>query len=215
MMFVVWVVAILVTLTIHEFAHAASAYFYGDDTAKSLGRLSLNPIPHIDILGFLMLLFAGFGWAKPVPVNPYRLKNPRVAMGMISAAGPASNLLMVVIFGILFKIFFSGFSAGLVLAQTFGGINIYANINLLAVFFALLIFVNVILMIFNLIPIPPLDGSKVLFSILPDRFNEFKHKLSINGPWILLILILADNFLNIGVFSVLFGWVFQIMGTFL
>lgn len=196
--FVAWVVAILVTLTIHEFSHAASAYYFGDNTAKALGRLTLNPLSHIDALGFLMLLFVGFGWAKPVPFNPSNLKNPRLHSGLVALAGPFSNFLALIVFGLLLKF----------LTSYLGPENLLIN------FLFMLVMVNVVLMVFNLIPIPPLDGSKVLFSILPDRFEDFKYRLSVNGPWILLMLIIADNFLNVGIFSRLFGWIFAIVARF-
>ncbi|MFA5021193.1 MAG: site-2 protease family protein [Patescibacteria group bacterium] len=186
--FIAWIVAILVTLTIHEFSHALAAAYFGDQTAKKAGRLTLNPLVHIDPLGFMMLLFAGFGWAKPVPVNPYNFKNHRLAMGVVSLAGPLANLAAVIVFGLIFKF-----------AAPFWGFD-----NLLPNFLYLLILVNVALFIFNLVPIPPLDGSKVLFSILPDKFNDFKEKFSEYGPYILLILVVIDSFTNIGIFSYLF-----------
>lgn len=188
--FLAWVVAIIVTLTIHEFSHALAAYYYGDHTAKDAGRLTLNPLIHIDSLGFIMLLFAGFGWAKPVPVNPYNFKDHRLAMAVVSLAGPLANLAGVIVFGLVFKA-----------AAPFLGVD-----NLLPNFLYLLILVNVSLFIFNLFPIPPLDGSKVLFAVLPDRFNDFKDKFSEYGPYILLILVLIDSFSPVSVFGGIFNW---------
>lgn len=190
LLFLAWIMAIVVTLTIHEFSHGLTAAFFGDHTAKDAGRLTLNPLAHLDGLGFLMLLFAGFGWAKPVPVNPYNFKNQRLAMAVVSLAGPLANLAGVFVFGLIFKSFASSL-----------GLN-----NLLPNFLYLLILVNASLFVFNLLPIPPLDGSKVLFAVLPDKFNDFKDKFSEYGPYILLGLLLADSFTNIGIFSHLFVW---------
>jgi Zn-dependent protease len=194
-LFILWIIAVLFTLTIHEFAHAAVAYLFGDDTAKQMGRLTLNPLPHIDILGFLMLLFIGFGWAKPVPVNPYNLKNPKKSSGLVAVAGPLANLLVAIIFIIALKI----------VAPILG------PSNLLVSFLFMTMSISVIFAIFNIIPIPPLDGSKVLFSVLPDKYNDLKHKLSVNGPFILVAIILLDSFSPFSIFSWLFGWVFQLL----
>ncbi|MDO8668876.1 MAG: site-2 protease family protein [Candidatus Buchananbacteria bacterium] len=198
-LFISWVAAILIALTIHEFSHAASAKFFGDNTAEAMGRVSLNPLAHIDPLGFAMLIFIGFGWAKPVPVNPYNLKNTRVSSALVSLAGPFSNLICAIVFGFLLNF----------LTPLLGQENMLVN------FLFLLVLINIILMIFNLIPIPPLDGSKVLFSFLPDKYNNFKEKFSINGPFILIGLILLDNLLNLNIFSSIFNFTLNILYRFL
>ena len=195
-----WVLAIVVALTIHESAHAWSAYLLGDHTAKDDGRLSLNPFLHIDPLGFMMLLLVGFGWAKPVTVNPYNLRNQRSGMSLVALAGPLSNLVAVFVFGLLYKF----------LSPNLGDNNLLAN------FLFLLTLINVSLFVFNLIPIPPLDGSKVLFGLLPDqKFADFKYKFSLNGPWILLILVIFDSFTGIGIFSSLFNFIINNLTQFL
>jgi len=188
--FVAWILAILFALTIHEFAHAYSAYLLGDNTAKQMGRLTLNPMSHIDPMGFMLLLFVGFGWAKPVPFNPYNLKNQRWGPAIVGLAGPFSNLLSVVVFGIVLKF----------LVMPLGVLPS----NLLFQFLLLLIFLNIVLLLFNLIPIPPLDGSKVLLSVIPDRYHEFKVKLEQRGPIVLLLLIIMDAFLPVSILGSLF-----------
>jgi len=195
--FLAWIMAVVVTLTMHEFSHGLAALFFGDRTAQNDGRLTLNPLVHLDPLGFLMLLFAGFGWAKPVQVNPYNFKNHRVAMAVVSLAGPLSNLAGVIVFGLLFKL----------VALSLGADNLLPN------FLYLLILVNISLFIFNLFPIPPLDGSKVLFAILPDKFNDFKEKFSEYGPYILLILLILDSFTPVSVFSRIFTWMQNIVSA--
>jgi len=200
MLFMAWLLAIFYGLTVHEFAHAWAATLQGDETAKLSGRLTLNPLAHIDLMGLLMLVFAGFGWGKPVPVNYNNLKNGKISDNIISLAGIAANLISVIIFGVILK-----------LLITFGSLS---GDNLLINFLFMLIMINMVLAIFNLIPIPPLDGSHVLFNVLPDKYNEFKFNLAKNGPFILLMLILADNFLGIGIFSRLFGFFMNLIYRF-
>lgn len=186
--FVAVFLAITYALTIHEYAHAVAASVMGDQTAKNNGRVSLNPLAHMDLIGTLMLLFAGFGWGKPVPVNPYNLKYRRWGEALVAMAGPLSNFLSVFLFIIIFKIV----------------APYYDSHNMLMIFLSFLIIVNAILGVFNLLPIPPLDGSKVLFAILPDRFESLKQKLTINGPWILLAIILLDVWGGVNILSRLF-----------
>lgn len=189
--FLVWVVAIIIAITIHEFSHALAGTWQGDMTAKNQGRLTLNPMSHLSGVGFLMLLLVGFGWGKPVPFNPYNLKNKRWGPALISIAGPASNLILALFAGVILKtfVYFDALEQG----------------NLLLEFLYLLVIINVILMIFNLIPIPPLDGSKLLFSILHSpKYNELKMWLTTKGPLVLMALIFMDFILNINIFSGLF-----------
>lgn len=198
-MFFIMILAIVYALTIHEFAHALAATYMGDDTAKYSGRLSLNPLMHMEIMGTLMLLFAGFGWGKPVPVNVYNLRFRRWGEALVSLAGPISNFLSVALFIVIIR-----FVVGFVSPD-----------SLVLVFLAYLVLVNLILGVFNLIPIPPLDGSKLLFAILPYRFDDFKQKFAVNGPWFLLALILLDNFTNINIFGRIYEFFINLVQFFL
>ncbi len=198
MLFVAWLLAIAYGITVHEFAHAWAAWWQGDDTAKEAGRLTLNPLVHIDMVGLLMLVLAGFGWGRPTPVNPNNLKRGKFSDNLVSLAGIAVNFLSVIIFGFLFKF---------LTTQTNLGPD-----NLLVNFIYMLVTINLILAVFNLLPIPPLDGSHILMNVLPDKFNNFKVKFATQGPFILLGLILIDNFSNIGLFSGLFNFFFGLIG---
>jgi len=188
--FVVWVAAILIALTFHEFSHALVANFLGDQTAKRMGRLSLNPLVHLDPIGFLALVLIGFGWGKPVPYNPYNLRYPKWGSTMVAAAGPASNLLMIIVFGLVFKFVYPFLPLD----------------NLLGAFLELLIQLNLILCLFNLIPIPPLDGSKFLLSALaaPEHYKA-RFFLETRGPLLLLGFILLDSLSGLNILSTIFS----------
>lgn len=193
-LFVAWLIAILIALSFHEFAHAFAGYVLGDSTARSEGRLTLNPLAHIDLLGFLMLIFIGFGWGKPVPFNPYNFrKYPKWGPAIVSLAGPLANLFLIIVFGVLLKIII--------------GFTTLGPENLLIQFLDILIMLNVFLIVFNLIPIPPLDGSKVLFTILPSpRYDNFKYFLETRGPIILILLIILDSFSSVSILNTIFTW---------
>ena len=172
---------ILLALTFHEFAHAFVANKYGDDTAKRSGRLTLNPLAHLDPLGTIMIFLVHFGWAKPVPVNPYNLRNPKNDMLWISAAGPLSNMLLALISGLLLRLLVS--TAGIMPDPR----------SIMGIFVIMVVWslqINLALAIFNILPIAPLDGSKILFGILPARFAKQIYLLERYGPFVLMGLIL-------------------------
>jgi Zn-dependent protease len=174
------IIVLIMSVVIHEVSHGAVAGLLGDPTARLAGRLTLNPIKHLDpvgsvILPFILSLIPGgvvFGWAKPVPYNPYNLRGGQWGPGIVAAAGPASNLLLAIIFSVVLRL-----GAG-----TF--------ISPLAVqFVAGIVFINLILMFFNLVPVPPLDGSKILFSLLPYRFRWIENSLNqFSLPLIILVI---------------------------
>lgn len=147
--------AALIAITFHEMSHAYTAYLLGDPTAKSRGRLSLNPLSHLDPIGFICMVFFGFGWAKPVPIDPRYLKKPKLGMAITALAGPVSNFLMGFA-AILIYVFVTLSQPGRVLAA-------------MAAFFRVFASLNVGLGVFNLLPVPPLDGSKIMFLFLPNR----------------------------------------------
>ncbi len=176
---------ILLSLSVHEMCHGYAAYGLGDSTAKSMGRLTINPLAHIDIIGLVSMMFFGFGWAKPVPVNFSRLKGGRFGPVLVSLAGPGSNLLMAFVFCVVFV---CGAMLNVEFAYGFAGeMLIYA------------LQINVVLAVFNLIPIPPLDGSKVVLSFLPYKWQYVVYK---NEPIINVVLFAL---LYLGVLSPIIG----------
>jgi len=167
---IIFIVGLIIALTIHEFSHSLAADRLGDPTPRSQGRLTLNPLAHLDPLGTLMLIIAHFGWGKPVPIDPYNFRSPRRDELLVSLAGPSSNLILALLFTLAIRLFSPPFLAATVLF--------------------LFIQVNVYLAIFNLLPIPPLDGSKIFLNLLPpDIAATWEEALTRYGPILLIILI--------------------------
>lgn len=156
---------VLLSLSLHETAHGFAAWRLGDPTARNMGRLTLNPVKHLDPIGTLCMLLAGFGWAKPVPINTRNLRKPRRDMALCALAGPLSNLLLAIVFVLLLRFIGYGWLARIVPTSQFT-YNV-AYFSILFLYYG--VFMNVTLAIFNLLPIPPLDGSRILFLLLPPR----------------------------------------------
>jgi Zn-dependent protease len=174
------VIVLLIAFTIHELAHAVTADYLGDPTPRRMGRITLNPLKHLDPIGTLLLLIAGFGWAKPVMVNPMNMRgNPRTSMAVVAAAGPVSNILMALLAAVVFRL-------GLV---DFAAVPPAGNIPSLSFILSEFIWINLILAFFNLIPVPPLDGSKILFAILPGELVYRLRPLEQYGFIILMLVI--------------------------
>ena len=167
--------ALLVALTVHEYAHARAALAFGDYTAKAAGRVTLNPLPHLDPFGLLMLWLAGFGWAKPVPINPYNFRNGRMGVILVSLAGVAANFAVALAAALLINY--------LVVAH----ITQYELMRVLQQMIRL----NLALAVFNLIPLPPLDGAQVISSLLPPKYAYNYEKIAPYGPFILMGLVIA------------------------
>ncbi len=179
---------LLISLSIHEYSHGYVSYLLGDPTPKQNGRLTLNPIAHLDLMGSLVLLITRrIGWAKPVPINPRYYQNPRRGLMLVGVAGPASNLIMAVIFSLVFKAVMFTVDAGSLNAVNLQISDLqYVTLN----FLYLAIIVNLSLGFFNLLPIPPLDGSNILRGVLPRNLDKYLNKLQ--GPiGMVILLVLA------------------------
>lgn len=197
---VIWALPVLFAITLHEVAHGWVARRFGDPTAMMLGRLTVNPLKHIDIVGtiivpvMLLVLHTGFifGWAKPVPISPRNFKNPRRDMAVVAAAGPVSNLLMAVIWAMIARL-------AVVLLHPFPWIVPLAYMGLAGVL------INVALFIFNLIPIPPLDGGRVLVGILPRDLANKVDGIERYGSFIPLVGLMLIFFIFPGVLAAILG----------
>lgn len=170
--FLFWIAALFVSIAVHEFSHALVADRLGDPTARLKGRLTLNPFAHLDFIGTLFLFFFRIGWGKPVPVDPFNLRNPRRDMALVSLAGPASNLILAVLLSLLLR-----------LLQSF------ALFPVSGLIFLPLIILNVSLAIFNLLPVYPLDGFKVVGGVLPENYASDWEELQSYGIIILLVFL--------------------------
>jgi Zn-dependent protease len=183
-LFAAFVIAVIVGITFHEFSHAAVASLQGDQTARAQGRLTLNPLAHLDPLGSIALIVAGFGWGRPVPVTPSRLRNRRVGHVLVGLAGPAANFVLAIASVVALRIAYPPADS------TF-------DVNFTLRLLDTLVAVNVILGVFNLLPIPPLDGSTLLSILLPPSRQDILRFLEQYGIFLLLaLLILAPNLLT-------------------
>lgn len=173
--FLIWIIALLVAITVHEFAHAWSAERLGDPTARLAGRITLNPLAHLDLLGTIMLIVARIGWGKPVPVDPFNFRHPRRDMAITSFAGPAADLILAAVLSLVIRI---------------AHLSLGPAATLIEIFLQPMIVLAVILAIFNLLPIHPLDGGAVIVGLLPQNlaedYDRFSHQY---GLFILIFLI--------------------------
>lgn len=178
------IIILIVSVMVHELSHGYMADFLGDPTARLAGRLTLNPLKHIDLWGSIIVpiitSFLGFtfGWAKPVPYNPYNLKNKRSGELLIALAGPASNLIIALVFGTFIRLVMNHYGS---LSNSPAGSFVMIS--------SYIVVINIVLAIFNLIPVPPLDGSKILFSILPHQYSRTRAMLEAYAPILILFVV--------------------------
>ena len=187
--------SLIVAITIHEFSHAFIADYLGDPTPRSRGRLTLNPLKHLDPLGTISLILFNFGWGKPVPIDPYNLQNPKRDEALISLAGPLSNLLLALILSLLIKVMST---------------NVF-----LVLFLAVMIRMNIVLAVFNLLPLPPLDGSKILVSLLPQDLSQQIEEAFSGYGVILTLLLLFLPIRGSNLISLIIGPIIQSISTLL
>jgi len=187
--------ALVFSLSFHEFAHAWMAYRLGDSTAARMGRLTLNPMSHLDPIGSLALLLMGFGWAKPVPVDPRYLKNPRQDMVKVAAAGPISNIILAIIAAFVLRLLFDTDLLS----------------NSVKTFFIIFMQINITLAVFNLLPVSPLDGSQILSPFLEKQFGpDIVWKMQVYGPRVLFIIIIISMVTDIHIFSFIITPIFNL-----
>jgi len=187
--------ALVFSLSFHEFAHAWMAYRLGDTTAARMGRLTLNPMSHLDPVGSIALLLMGFGWAKPVPVDARYLGNPRDDMVKVAAAGPISNIILAIIAALVLRLLF----------------NTDLLTNNIKTFFIIFMQINITLAVFNLLPVSPLDGSQILSPFLEKKFgSEIVWKMQLYGPRVLFFIILFSMVTDIHIFSFIITPIFNL-----
>ena len=207
-----FIISMLIALSVHEWAHAYAAWKLGDNTAKYEGRLTINPIAHLDPLGTLMFLIIGFGWGKPVPVDASYFRKPKRDTAIVAAAGPFSNLVLALIATVLLAVVMrediQTTSSGLLTVSVQGGAlkTVFVQVC------ASSLFINLALMAFNLLPIAPLDGSKILHPFIPLKYSEEYEAFMQRGPYFLLLLLILERAANI---SVLGTWVYGIIAPLL
>ena len=208
--FIILVISLVFSLCLHEFSHAIVAYYCGDDTAANEGRLTLNPLAHLDPYGAMFLLLIGFGWAKPVPVNPYKLRNIKVDTMKIAFAGPASNILLALIGCAVLN-----YTNGIELIREG---RIYFNTGTIPMYisFSLYIFssINIVLAVFNMLPIAPLDGSQIFGSLIQDKNPQLAFTLRTKGPSILMIIVLIGIVTGYSLFSVIISPIAKLFFTY-
>lgn len=177
------IIALVIAFTLHEFAHAYVAYKFGDPTAKNQGRLTLNPMSHLDPFGTIMILIFGFGWARPVEINRHYFKKPRLAETLVTLAGPMANLLVAFVGLILWQI---GLETGIIRALPPMGMSFLYDL------FQTIISLNILLFVFNLIPLPPLDGFHIVMNLVPGRWRMKLMGIQQYGGLIFLVLVLVE-----------------------
>lgn len=201
-------VVLIMSAVVHEVSHGLAAFWLGDPTAKYMGRLTLNPLKHLDpwgsfLMPALLLLLSGgrffFAAAKPVPYNPFNLRDQKYGPAIVGAAGPLSNIIIALVFGIFLKLFIlTGFvpsgDAAALLGNLFSGVGLLGSgLSAVAIIFIMIIYVNILLAFFNLVPIPPLDGSKLLFAVLPIREETKSYLEQFGLIFIIPVIILLSG----------------------
>ena len=195
-LFIALLICLTFSLCFHEYAHGLVAFYYGDDTAYKQGRLTLNPLAHLDPIGSMMILFIGIGYAKPVPVNPHKLSNPRIDLIKVAAAGPLSNLLLTFIGIFLVHVLKPG------------------NNEILYTFLNIFIYINAALAVFNLLPVYPLDGGQIFGNLLSQKFPTLAQNLLIYGPKILLGVILIGILTGFSILWIIIGPIIKFIISF-
>ena len=179
---------ILLAITFHEYAHGWTAMKFGDPTAKMMGRLTLNPLVHLDPIGTLMLFLVHFGWAKPVPVDPRYFSDPKRQMLWVALAGPVTNMILAFFSGILIRVF-----------------DLSHSYTIISSMIKFSLQINLVLAVFNMLPISPLDGSKILRGLLPYEYEHIAVQMEQYGPWVLMSIILFGMMTGVSLFWIFIG----------